>query len=140
MNLLRKSLVLAATGGVAVLLGGCSLLHPAAPPVRPPPPPPPPAPTSVAPPPTSVAPAPSAESPLPPTRVLGTVDLNTYCRHLGFTGAKLLNNTVYGWVCSTDNQLSVTNVNYACRWKYGLRAVSHFTDYNNPNSWQCWSV
>jgi hypothetical protein len=141
MNLLRKSLVLAVAAGVVSvwLLGGCSVLQPAAPPVRPSTTPPPPAPT--APPSTSAAPAPSLQGAPPPAGAdLGRVDLNAYCRHVGYDASKSLNNTAYGWVCYTDSRMAAVNVTDACRWQYGLRAVGQYGDYNNPNSWQCWST
>jgi hypothetical protein len=72
--------------------------------------------------------------------VLGGTDLNAYCRYVGYTASKLLNNTAYGWVCYTGDRMAAINVNNACRWQYGLSAVGDPVDNNNPRSWQCWSL
>jgi hypothetical protein len=130
----RTFLALVVSGVVLALsLAGCASRQSAPPPTPPPMPPPAPAP-----PPTSVAPP---SPPLPPTGAdVGPVNLDAYCRHVGYDGARLLSNTAYGWVCATANRMAAANVTYACRWEYGLWAVGHYTDYTNPRSWRCWSL
>lgn len=136
----RQSPVLVALGGLATvaLLAGCSA---SAPPVRSTAPPP--APTSTAPPPTTASPtAPPSAPRLTPVggQELGAPDLNAYCRHLGYDGAKSLAGVAYAWVCATGNRMSAVDENGACRWQYGLGAAADTANINDPNSWQCWSI
>lgn len=94
------------------------------------------------------APAP-APAPAPPPksipingRQLGGVDLNGYCRSVGYGGAKLLANNPYGWVCfnSGDDLMASITVNDACQWQGSWSDVAVPPANNDPNAWRCWSV
>lgn len=143
MDRLWKTFVLAATGGMVIilLLAGCgSAPRPATPAPAPAPPP-----TAIPPPPSSPSPTPTLPEAPPATgRALGAANLNAYCRYVGYDGAKLLSNNAQGWVCSTNSptniRMSTVNVTAVCRWQYGLAAIGQYADYNNPNSWYCWSI
>jgi hypothetical protein len=141
MRPFRNFPVLLAVGGVAIvsLLGGWSAVAPSA--------------RSAAAPPvlmssTSPAAADTPSPPPPPKSIpadgheLGGVDLNGYCRYVGYDGAKLLVNNPYGWVCysNTGEELAAITVNDACQWQYSWDDVGVPPGNNDPNAWRCWSV
>jgi hypothetical protein len=136
---------LVAAGGVAVvlLLGGASSAvspaRPAAPPV---------ALASMTLPAGHSRPAPPPGPPPPPKSVpihgsyLGGVDLNGYCRSVGYGAAKLLEPNPYGWVCfnTGDDLMASITVNDACQWQGTWDDVAVPPGDNDPNRWSCWSV
>jgi hypothetical protein len=78
---------------------------------------------------------------------LGPIDLDRYCaawqRH-----AMLRFPDTWGWRCSIstvpasgnragDQDISATD---ACAQQYGPRAVDHYTNYHDPESWSCWAA
>lgn len=88
------------------------------------------------------APAPPPKSVPIRGRQLGRVDLNGYCRSVGYGGAKLLANNPYGWVCfnSGDDLMASITVNDACQWQGRWEDVAVPPGNNDPNQWRCWSV
>lgn len=103
-----------------------------------------------APPPASGDVAPSTDPgqiPVPSgATVLGSVNLENYCQNLGMHAVLRFPNA-WGWRCSLssaqasgerlgDQDISVTS---ACVEQYGDSAISHYRDYNNANSWFCFS-
>ena len=71
---------------------------------------------------------------------VGGVDFNSYCQMIGYTGATLVNNTAFGWQCTSSAGNLGINVTKACQWLY-VRGdlTSNYTNYNDPNSWGCYS-
>jgi len=70
-------------------------------------------------------------------RYLGALDFASYCAAAGQGTSKLVANNAYGWYCTSPSAPIDTNA--ACNTLYHVSgAVSRFTLYTNPNSWQCW--
>jgi hypothetical protein len=70
-------------------------------------------------------------------RYLGALDFASYCAQAGQGTSKLVANNAYGWYCTSPSAPIDTNV--ACDTLYHVSgAVSRFTLFTNPNSWQCW--
>jgi len=70
-------------------------------------------------------------------RYLGALDFASYCAQAGQGTSKLVANNAYGWYCTSPSAPVDTNV--ACDTLYHVSgAVSRFTLYTNPSSWQCW--
>jgi hypothetical protein len=70
-------------------------------------------------------------------RYLGALDFASYCAAAGQGTSKLVANNAYGWYCTSPSAPIDTNA--ACNTLYHVSgAVSRFTLYTNPSSWQCW--
>src|SRR5205807_996970 len=74
---------------------------------------------------------------------IGDIDLNGYCRHVGFDGATLEgpvhgSNAAYGWRCSSGSTRTSIDVDAACRWEHGRDDVySRPLDVDDAYSWRC---
>src|SRR5260370_30130772 len=87
--------------------------------------------------PTAVPP-PSSSTP----KILGGVtNLDGYCQSIGDSSASLDGTTGYSWTCVTSSgQHTGLSFTAACQWQYhDHQAVDRLIDYNNPNSWQCFT-
>ena len=70
-------------------------------------------------------------------RYRGALDFASYCAQAGQGTSKLVANNAYGWYCTSPSAPIDTNA--ACSTLYHVSgAISRFTLYTNPNSWQCW--
>jgi hypothetical protein len=70
-------------------------------------------------------------------RYLGALDFASYCAAAGQGTSKLVANNAYGWYCTSPS--APVDTNAACNTLYHVSgAISRFTLYTNPNSWQCW--
>jgi hypothetical protein len=70
-------------------------------------------------------------------RYLGALDFASYCAQAGLGTSKLVANDAYGWYCTEPS--SPVDTNAACDALYHVSgAVSRFTLFTNPDSWQCW--
>jgi hypothetical protein len=70
-------------------------------------------------------------------RYLGALDFASYCAQAGQGTSKLVANNAYGWYCTSPS--APVDTNAACNALYHVSgAVSRFTLYTNPSSWQCW--
>lgn len=69
---------------------------------------------------------------------LGALDFASYCAQAGLGTSKLVANDAYGWYCTEPS--SPVDTNAACDALYHVSgAVSRFTLFTNPDSWQCWA-
>jgi hypothetical protein len=87
------------------------------------------------------------QTPLPAgSHRLGPIDLDRYCGAWGLRAMLRFPNT-WGWRCATStvpadgNRVGDQNISTidACTQQYGANAVSHYTDYRQPDSWSCWA-
>jgi hypothetical protein len=70
-------------------------------------------------------------------RYLGALDFASYCAQAGQGTSKLVADNASGWYCTSPSVPVDTNA--ACDTLYHVSgAVSRFTLYTNPTSWQCW--
>jgi hypothetical protein len=70
-------------------------------------------------------------------RYLGPLDFASYCAGAGLGTSKLVANNAYGWYCTEPS--APVDTTAACDALYHVSgAVSRFTLFANPNSWQCW--
>jgi hypothetical protein len=70
-------------------------------------------------------------------RYLGALDFASYCAQAGQGTSKLVADNASGWYCTSPS--APVDTNAACDTLYHVSgAVSRFTLYTNPNSWQCW--
>ena len=70
-------------------------------------------------------------------RYLGGLDFASYCAQAGLGTSKLVANNAYGWYCTSPS--APVDTNAACNALYHVgAAVSRFTVFANPVSWQCW--
>ncbi len=70
-------------------------------------------------------------------RYLGPLDFAGYCAQAGLGTSKLVANNAYGWYCTEPS--APVDTTAACDALYHVSgAVSRFTVFANPNSWQCW--
>src|SRR5437868_1685875 len=78
------------------------------------------------------------------TRILGGVDLNGYCKSIGYVRASLDGTTVYNWHCrNANNNAFGISMNSACRWEYPAArplATARPLNFYNAYSWQCFSA
>lgn len=71
---------------------------------------------------------------------VGGVNFNSYCQLIGYTSATLTANNAFGWQCTSPSGSLGINVTKACQWLYVRgNLVSNYTNYNDPNSWGCYS-
>jgi len=73
--------------------------------------------------------------------ILGRVDLNSYCRSMGYAKAAMKGPTVDLWRCvSTNHRELPIDPDSACRWQYGARLqVANIAHYKSPwEQWDCW--
>lgn len=75
-------------------------------------------------------------------RVLGGIDVNSYCRDRFGNGsqAELVENTAWGWRCRIRQDLVTLSMDNACRFQYKNPSV--FARPGNPRdpySWQCFA-
>jgi hypothetical protein len=74
---------------------------------------------------------------------LGGVNLDGYCRSIGYLGTTLVSKNAYGWRCvpsSEGDQLVGINMRSACQWQYNApKAIDRMGNYHDPYSWKCWS-
>jgi len=87
---------------------------------------------------TAPMPVAAAATLYPAESNLGGVDLDGYCRHKGYQGTKLVNNTGYGWTCYKGSSYVAISMTDVCHWTYGKRAIDRMGDYNDVMSWRCW--
>jgi hypothetical protein len=79
---------------------------------------------------------------------LGTLDLNGYCRSIGFTESKLSkpqigpNYAYENWTCvGQDQSPQLIDMGSACEWQYSDRPVAAFpNDQNDAYSWHCFTA
>jgi serine/threonine protein kinase len=103
--------------------------------------------TAQANPPPTVQANPTTLPTTPPPRVsslkiLGPAsNLNGYCQSIGDSSASLDGSTAYNWNCVTPGGQHVgINMDGVCQWQYSdSRAVARMLNYNDPNSWQCFT-
>jgi len=70
-------------------------------------------------------------------RYLGLLDFASYCAQAGLGTSKLVANNASGWYCTEPS--APVDTTAACDALYHVSgAVSRFTVFANPNSWQCW--
>jgi hypothetical protein len=70
-------------------------------------------------------------------RYLGPLDFAGYCAQAGLGTSKLVADNATGWYCSAPSAQVDTTA--ACNALYHVSgAVSRFTLFTNPSSWQCW--
>lgn len=71
----------------------------------------------------------------------GDMDLDGYCRYLGYAGVQLdpTQKNVNGWGClAADGTQVGLDVFDLCRWQYGdWLPYPEYTSYNDPYSWFC---
>jgi hypothetical protein len=75
------------------------------------------------------------------SRELGVPDFNGYCVVTGQSSVQLKASNAYGWRCPADDGTG-DDANAVCAWTYRYPAsqvTNRFTDFNDPNSWQCWA-
>jgi hypothetical protein len=71
-------------------------------------------------------------------RYLGPLDFASYCAQAGLGTSKLVANDAYGWYCTAPS--APVDTTAACDALYHVsNAVSRFTVFANPSSWQCWN-
>jgi hypothetical protein len=71
-------------------------------------------------------------------RYLGQLDFAGYCAQAGLGTSKLVANNAYGWYCTAPS--APVDTTAACDALYHVgNAVSRFTVFANPSSWQCWN-
>jgi hypothetical protein len=73
--------------------------------------------------------------------VLGRVDLNKYCKALGYLKAVLTGSTVDTWTCTSSSGAEAPiDPDSACRWQYGSRlVVANVAHFRAPwEHWDCW--
>jgi hypothetical protein len=69
----------------------------------------------------------------------GGLDLNTYCRSIGYTTATAIGSTAYDWRCvNSGGALGGIDTLRACRAQYGGLAMDRFRNFYDRNSWECW--
>jgi hypothetical protein len=70
-------------------------------------------------------------------RYLGPLDFAGYCAQAGLGTSKLVADNATGWYCSAPS--APVDTTAACNALYHVSgAVSRFTLFTNPSSWQCW--
>lgn len=95
--------------------------------------------------PTTTPTSPPALTPTPRVsslKILGTAsNFNGYCLSIGDSSASLDGKTAYSWHCVTSSgQHTAISMDGACQLQYSdSRAVSRMLNYNDPNSWQCFT-
>jgi hypothetical protein len=98
-------------------------------------------------------PGPGPQPPIPPVPnpspvLLGGVDLNAYCRSIGFDFAELTSpqigaNAAYNnWVCSANGgsivkTLPQSSFDAACTMQYNQNSYAHPANPNDAFTWQC---
>jgi hypothetical protein len=71
-------------------------------------------------------------------RYLGPLDFASYCAQAGLGTSKLVASNAYGWYCTAPS--APVDTTAACNALYHVgHAVSRFTVFANPSSWQCWN-
>jgi hypothetical protein len=88
---------------------------------------------------TYTALCPSNQLPIPntinkagPRVLLGTMDLDGFCRSIGFTRSTFIGDRVpAAWGCVGPDRYQAINYDAACRWQYGY--VVAFGDFINAN-------
>jgi len=71
-------------------------------------------------------------------RYLGALDFARYCAQAGLGTSKLVASNAYGWYCTEPS--APVDTTTACNTLYHVSdAVSRFTLFANPSSWQCWN-
>ena len=78
---------------------------------------------------------------LPLAQDTGGMDLDGYCKHLGYSDARLdpTQKNVNGWGCLRPDGIQVGMDLYdLCNWQYGNSfPIPKYSDYNDPYSWYC---
>ncbi len=70
-------------------------------------------------------------------RYLGPLDVAAYCAQAGLGTSKLVADNATGWYCTAPS--APVDTTAACNALYHVSsAVSRFTLFTNPSSWQCW--
>ncbi len=83
-----------------------------------------------------------------PPQPLGILDLDGYCRSLGYDQSTLTStqvgpNAAHGnWRCDTGSgKLRPISMEQACKWQYNRRAVqAHPTNPDDAYTWVCYAV
>ncbi|HVB73699.1 MAG TPA: hypothetical protein VNE38_09110 [Ktedonobacteraceae bacterium] len=74
-------------------------------------------------------------------RLVGGIDMDGYCRSLGYDGF-LVGTNAYTWTCNDKNDPGNNirvNTLLACKWtNKNPSALDRLPDFYNPYSWQCW--
>jgi hypothetical protein len=71
-------------------------------------------------------------------RYLGPLDFAAYCAQAGSGTSKLVADNAYGWYCTAPS--APVDTTAACDALYHVSgAVSRFTLFTSPSSWQCWN-
>jgi hypothetical protein len=71
-------------------------------------------------------------------RYLGPLDFAGYCAQAGLGTSKLVADDAYGWYCTAPS--APVDTTAACDALYHVgNAVSRFTLFASPSSWQCWN-
>jgi hypothetical protein len=73
-------------------------------------------------------------------QVLGGLDLDKYCKKLYGDGSKavLVEQTAWGWRCTTKEDKVPLPMGNACRYQYkNDNAYARPTDERDPFSWKC---
>lgn len=71
----------------------------------------------------------------------GDMDIDGYCRYLGYNGSRLdpTQQNVFGWGClKSDGTQAGMDLYDLCRWQYGGELpYPEYSEYANPYSWFC---
>lgn len=72
---------------------------------------------------------------------IGGLDLDTWCKHLGYGGVSLDGSTAYDWKCYISGGPHVgMDLNAACQWTYNNpTAFSRVLNFYDPYSWRCYT-
>ena len=86
--------------------------------------------------------APHPRTVLSIVKVWGGVNLDHYCKSIGYRGVALVAHNAYGWKCTNRRRRIPINMYSACAWQYpGAPRVSPaYRDFQNPYSWYCYST
>lgn len=69
--------------------------------------------------------------------VLGGVDLDGYCKSIGYWGVVLESHDAYGWRCQRATERAHISMTAACRWQYGNPAARDVLPALGPYDWKC---
>jgi hypothetical protein len=73
-----------------------------------------------------------------PANLVGGLDLNAYCRSIGYASATAIGSTAYDWRCiSSSGALGGIDTTRACRAQHGQIAIDRFVNFYDRNSWEC---
>ncbi len=78
---------------------------------------------------------------LPLLQQAGDMDIDGYCRYLGYNGSRLdpKQQNVFGWGCKrSDGTQAGMDLYGLCKWQYqGALPYPEYSNYNDPKSWFC---